>query len=141
MSDAFPTANLAAMVDAYYSAITNPEVILNVNPTPPNPLTMTIQDIVEPTDADWYHRIPATVNEAYLNSLGQLQVDVDSVQWNYVGSGASETIYSFALVGTTGASIIELVSQGVFSPPVVMAQSLNACTARPSVVFPQVSLS
>jgi hypothetical protein len=139
MSDAVVLSQQATMLDNYFGGSVQPSVVLNTNPSPPNIATMSFADIVEPT-ASWYMRATSDWLPAFVNSVGQLQVDCPSVQFSYSGSSASETIYGWAVVDVPGSGTPTLISQGVFSAPQIMAQSLNAVTVTPSFVMNPINL-
>ena len=144
MSDAMPTTTLAGVLNTYFQGLTDVKIGLNTSPTPPNSTTMTFGNIVEPTGT-WYSRVDAVVNEAYLNAAGQIEVDCDSVQFNYGSdsTSASETIFGYfvATVPSGSMGLPTLISQGVLATPVVMANNLNAVTVEPNIEVNPITLS
>lgn len=138
-SDCFGQSALATMINSYLSGLGSLVIGLNTSQQSPTPQNLLFANIVEPTGT-WYSRFTCTFQNAYALPDGSLEVNVDSVQWNYSGSSAGETIYGYWVGVGSSSGGVTLVSQGVLATPVQMAANLNAVTAGPVLHFPLVRL-
>lgn len=133
-SNAMAQGAMATMLTNYTSGLSTVKVILNTTPGVPNPLTMHLSGITQPS-ADWYSAQTITLSSAYMDLSGNLYVNGGQAEFNYgsTSTAAPTTIYGY---GVEAGSTPALITQYAFATPIVMQQNYDAVICNPVIELP-----
>lgn len=136
-SDALQHSALAAMLEEYMASLTAPVVRLFTDNIVPSPTT-NLLSLTQPT-GDWYAEEVLTYGQVYENADGSISVQAASVQFNYTGTDAPETIRGWFVVdpGTPDVPI----SAGLLETPVSMGNVLDSVIVSPKITVPAIPLT
>lgn len=130
-SDALVRAQLAAAVEAWLATMIAPVVRLFTNTISPGPDTNFLS-LSEPL-GDWYTEQAVTYGQVFEHADGSMEVRCTSVQFNYTGADAPETIRGY-YVCETGSPFTPYHGNNL-PAPVSMGTTLDSVIVNPGLVF------
>lgn len=133
-SDALRRSALATAIGAWVATFSAPVVRLykdTISPTPDTVFTA----LTQPTGS-WYTAQAVTYGQVFQHSDGSMEIRCSSVQFNYTGTDAAETIRGYYVVDPGSP---DKVYHGNNLPaPVQMGTTLDSVIVEPGLVFPPV---
>lgn len=133
-SDVITRTQLAAILTAYLATLTSLQVHLftNANFTPN--LDTTLATYTEPVGT-WYGAANLTMGTVFDDPTGNMYAVAKSVQFDYNGTSAGETIHGWYLTANI-ANVTTLISAGLLANAVTLQNSLDAVVVQPTFVMP-----
>lgn len=136
-SDALVRSQLAAAVEAFLSTMSAPVVRLFTDIIAPSPDTDWLA-LTEPTGS-WYAEAAVTYGEVFQHDDGSIEVRCASIQFNYSGTDAPETIRGYYVVDPGSPDVP--YHGGNLAEAKVMGGTLDSVIVEPGFVVPPVLFS
>jgi len=135
-SDCLPKQQLAALLTSWAAGLTTPTICLFKNDFTPTE-NNAWGDFVEPVGS-WYTRVAAVYGRVFELPSGGVEIQTQSVQFDYTGTDALEVIYGWMVANVIPSPPV-LYSSGRLAMPANMGNTLDSCRVESGLQLPPIA--